>query len=116
MPEVPITAASGTQTAVINTEHQLFNSTQAGLFSFHVDVVNMAAADVLELRMYQIILTGGTTRVLELLRLFDAQPTDNLIVAFDPIGSDITDSGAIRYSLKQTAGTGRAYPWKVLQY
>lgn len=116
MAESPTAAATGTQTAVIGTEHSLFTSSGAGVFSYHVDTINMAAGDVLELRCYQMILTSGTTRVLEVMRVSDAQPTDSLIIAFDPIGNDLSDSGAIKYTLKQTAGTGRAFPYKILQY
>jgi hypothetical protein len=55
--------AASTQTAVIGTEHTLDDVAAAGTYTLHVDTVNMAAADVLELRVYQIVLTGGTRRV-----------------------------------------------------
>jgi hypothetical protein len=44
---------SGTQTAVIGTEHFLANVNEAGVFTLHVDKNAMAAGDVLELRVYQ---------------------------------------------------------------
>ena len=108
--------ASGTQTAVIGTEHTLDDVAAAGTYTLHVDTVNMAAGDVLELRAYQIVLTGGTRRVAYLSRFFDAQPTDDLIKISVPISNELTDAGSLRFTLKQTAGTGRAFPWKVLKY
>ena len=62
------------------------------------------------------VLTSGTSRVAYLARFFDVQPTDDLIKLSVPISNELTDSGALRFTLKQTAGTGRAYPWKVLGY
>lgn len=108
--------ASGTQTAVIGTEHTLDDVAAAGTYTFHVDSNAMAAGDVLELRIYQIILTGGTRRVAYLQRYLDAQPADDLIKISVPISNELTDAGSLRFTLKQTAGTGRAYPWKVLKY
>lgn len=107
---------SGTQTATINTEHTLLDVSATGTFTFHVDCVNMALGDVLELRIYQMVLTGGTRRVAYMTRFFDAQPTDDIIKLSVPISNELTDSGALRFTLKQTNGTGRAYPWKVLAY
>jgi hypothetical protein len=49
-------------------------------------------------------------------RYLDAQPTDDIIKVSVPISNELTDAGSLRFSLKQTAGTGRAYPWKVLKY
>src|SRR5579872_3501391 len=111
-----ILQASGTQTAVISTEHQLADTNIAGVFSFHVDTVNMAAGDVLELRVYQVELTGGTSRVAFFQQFYGAQLTDDLMKVSLPIGNDLTDSTALRFSLKQTFGVGRNFNWKVLKY
>jgi len=109
-------AASGTQTASIGTEHTLFDSATAGTYTFHVDAINMAAGDIVELRIYQMVLTGGTRRVAYMMRYMDAQPTDDIIKLSVPISNELTDSGALRFTLKQVNGTGRAFPWKVLKY
>lgn len=108
--------ASGTQTATVTTEHTLADVNTAGVYTLHVDTVNMAAGDVLELRVYQIELTGGTRRVLFFHAFYGAQPTNDTAKVSLPIGNDLTDSGSLRFTLKQTFGTGRAYPWKVLAY
>lgn len=108
--------ASGTQTAVIGTEHFLTSPNVAGTFTLHVDVNAMVAGDLLELRIYQMVLTGGTTRVAYFAAFADAQPTDDLIKISVPISNELTDTNALRFSLKQVSGTGRAFPWKVLKY
>ncbi len=107
---------SGTQTATITTEHTLLDVAVAGTFTFHVDQVNMAAGDIVEFRIYQNVLTGGTRRVAYFQSYFDAQPADDLIKISVPISNELTDAGALRFTLKQTAGTGRAFPWKVLAH
>ena len=33
-----------------------------------------------------------------------------------PISNELTDANALRFSLKQTAGVARSFPWKVLRY
>jgi hypothetical protein len=107
---------SGTQAASLSTEHTLLDVAVAGVFSLHVDTVNMAAIDVLELRIYQIVLTAGTRQVAYLQEFRDAQIADNTIKISVPIGNDLADAGSLRFTLKQTAGTGRSFPWKVLRY
>jgi hypothetical protein len=111
--------ASGTQTAQIGTEHFLADVNQAGVYTMHVDTINMAngdVLDVLELRIYQMALTGGTPRVVYFTSYVGAQPADDLIKISVPISNELTDSQSLRFSLKQTAGTGRAYPWKILKH
>lgn len=108
--------ASGTQTAVIGTEHSLTGVTVAGTFTFHVDTVNMVAGDILELRVKQIILTAGTKRVVELGVFYGAQSVDDLIKISAPISNELTDTDSLEFTLKQTFGTGRSFPWKVLKH
>lgn len=109
-------AATGTQTATLTTEHTLADIAAAGVYTLHVDTVNMTAGDVLELRVYQIVLTGGTRRVVYLGSYQGEQLTDDVIKVSIPIGNELTDAGSLRFTLKQTLGTGRSYPWKVLSY
>ena len=108
--------ASGTQAATVTTEHFLSSPNAAGVYTLHVDTVNMVAGDVLELRVYQMVLTGGTQRVYNLQTYSGAQPTDALVKVSVPIGNELTDSNSLRFSLKQTYGTSRNFPWKVLSY
>lgn len=108
--------ATGTQSATVTTEHTLRDVAAAGTYTLHVDLNAMAAGDVLELRIYQMVLTGGTRRVAYFQRFEGAQPTDNQIAISVPISNELTDAGALRFTLKQTYGTGRSFPWKVLKY
>lgn len=108
---------SGTQSATVTTEHTLLDVAVAGTFSLHVDKINMVAGDVLELRVYQIILTGGTRRVAYYSGVIEgAQPADDMIVISVPVSNELTDSGSLRFTLLQVAGTSRNFPWKVLKY
>lgn len=105
----------GTQTASIGTEHTLDDVATPGVFTFHVDTANMAAGDILELRIYEIVLTGGTRHVAYEQSYAGAQSSDDIVKISVPVMNELTDAGSLRFTLKQTSGTGRAYPWKVLQ-
>lgn len=107
---------SGTQTATVTTEHTLLDVAVAGVFTLHVDTNAMVAGDALELRVYQIVLTGGTRRVAYFGGRFgDADANDGILVS-EPIANELTDAGSLRFTLKQTTGTSRNFPWKVLKY
>jgi len=108
--------ATGTQTATVTTEHQLADVDEAGTYTLHVDTATLAARDVLELRIYQMVLTSGTSRVAYIMRYYGAQSADDLIKISVPISNELTDATSLRFSLKQTFGTGRAFPWKVLKH
>lgn len=108
--------ASGSQACTVTTEHFLSSPNVAGTFTLHVDLQPAVALDVFELRVYQMILTGGTTRVVYFARYDDAQSADDLIKISVPISNELTDTNALRFSIKQTRGTSRTIPWKVLLY
>lgn len=109
--------ASGTQTAVVETEHILSAVNVVGTFTFHVDTVNMVDRDILELRIYQIILTGGTSRVAYITTFYGTQIDDDKIKISVPVSNELTDDNALKFTLKQTFGAaGRDFPWKVLKY
>lgn len=109
-------AGSGTQTATVGTEHTLLDVAVAGTFQMEIDSVNMAAGDVLELRIYNIVLTAGTRRVCYFQTYSGAQATDDIGKISVPVSNELTDAGSLRFTLKQTFGTGRAFPWKVLKF
>lgn len=106
---------SATTTPVVGTE-SFFNVNAAGVYTFHVDTVNMVAGDVLQIRVYQMIITSGTSRVAYVASYSGAQPTDDTIKVSVPIGNELTDTTALRFSILQTFGTARAFPQKILQY
>lgn len=113
---VVVTAyASGTQTTVVGTEHFLSSPNVPGIFVFHIDLAPMLAGDVVELRVYQIVLTGGTTKPVFFQSYQGVQSPDDLIKLSDQIANELTDTNSLRFSIKQTFGSTRNFPWKLLK-
>jgi hypothetical protein len=106
--------ASGSQTATVTTEHVLVTIAGPGVYVANVDTGAMAAGDVLELRVKKPTLASGTTRVEFYAMFTGAQPTEDVLKTSVPIVVDST-AGGCTVTLKQTLGTGRAYPWSVLK-
>lgn len=106
------TDSSGTQTATIGTEHSLAASTTAGTFVLAVDISNLAADEVLELRLKIKVLTGGTIRVTEMNSIRGPAAADGMIYRSVPV-SGIWGCTA---TLKQLNGTGRSFDWSLLRY
>ena len=97
-------------------EDTLLDVAVAGTFTLHVDTDNMVAGDVrrashLPDRPHRRHAQG---RLLRPLRRRAA--ADDLIKISVPISNELTDSGALRFTLEQSgAGTDKAFPWKVLE-
>lgn len=110
--------ATGTlSTTGSGTEDFLTSPNVAGTFTLHVDLNDMASGDVVEFRVYQIVLTGGATRVAYYTRREGLQPADDKILISVPISNELTDTNSLRFSVTQVAGTaGISLPWKVLKY
>lgn len=100
--------SSGTQTAVIGTEHVLVTPTGAGNRVLKVDLSAMANGDVVELVVYDRVLTGDTAGVVWRSVYRDAQLEP--IVESPPVPQVEGD----KFALKQTVGTGRAFKWAVI--
>jgi hypothetical protein len=100
--------SSGTQTAVIATEHQLAAPTTNQCRVLRVDLGAMTSTDTVEIRVKTAVLTAGTIR--DQLYQTYVNTVGTPIVETIPVGSN---QGAT-FTLKQTAGTGRAFPWVVL--
>lgn len=107
------TYASGTQTATLTTEHSLSAPNVQGKFSLWLDTAAMVAGDVLEVRIYKIAIAGGTKRLVGLVTYYGAQPTGEIMKYFGPFPNSLTDTNALQFTITQTLGTGRAYPWLV---
>lgn len=103
--------ASGTQSATVNTEHTLTTLTAGKTYTLHVDcnamVHGSGTADELELRIKTNVLSGGTERVTYMATFVGAQDIPIKISLPVPVPQTAT------VTLKQTAGTGRSYPWAV---
>lgn len=100
--------SSGTQAAVINTEHTLAAPTTAKTRVLIVDLAAMASGDTVELRIKQKVLTAGAEGLAVLTTFVNAQA--------DPIAVSvpIAQFRGATFTLKQTTGTGRSFPWQVL--
>jgi len=98
--------ASGTQTATIGTEHVLDSPTTNATYVYEVDTVNMANGDLLELRVYDMV-DGTNYRQIWKGTYQHVQINPGKQSPF----VTITTQG--KFTLKQTAGTGRSYPWIV---
>lgn len=103
--------ASGTQTAVISTEHTLYTTVSGGIFVFIVDLVNMASGDTTELRIKSKVISGGPLEVTYFQSFTDAQSANNLITVSVPFPCDLV---GVTFTLKQVGGVGRTYDWKIL--
>ncbi len=101
--------ASGTQVAVISTEHTLSTITDAGTYVLSVDTNAMVLGDELELRAKTKVTSGGTTReyLVATYAHIQGQPVKTSV----PVAS----INEVIFTLKQTAGTGRSFPWEIIE-
>lgn len=100
--------ATGSQAATLDTEHTLSSGiATAGMYQLVLDVNAMANGDVLLVRVKERARSGDTTRLEEIYTLANLQ-TKKLWrsdwFAFDHDGA---------FSIEQTDGTGRTYPWSI---
>lgn len=93
----------------IGTETTLATDTNNGTFVLEVDTSNLVNGDLLEIRIYTITLSGGTLTQ-EWKGTYQHAQTNNHKIS-PPVASD----QSIKCTLKQTAGTGRTYAWKMLR-
>jgi hypothetical protein len=97
---------SGTQTATIGTEHTLDSPSTSATYVFMVDTVNMANNDILELRCYDKV--DATN-----LRVIWKGTYQHIQVVIGKASPPLAVTAGAQFTLKQTAGTGRSYPWSV---
>lgn len=101
-------AATGSQTATIDTEHTLATETTAGVYVLVIDTANLVNGDIVILRIKTKYASGGTSR-LAYSQTYSNVQTD-LIKYSIPIPIDTE----VICTLEQTDGTGRAFPWNLL--
>jgi hypothetical protein len=107
-----VTVASvdtGSQTAVISTEHTLSTQTNPGIYVLVVDCNALVAGDVVEIRFKTKYASGGTERQARVYTLANVQEDVNFYSDAVPIDA------SVKVTLKQTAGTGRVFPWNLLR-
>jgi len=102
--------SSGSQTATISTEHTLATIATAGVFVLAVDMANLVAGDVVEVRIYGKADSTDTERLLHRGTYGPAALASPLIMSVP-----IMSPHHFKATLKQTAGTGRAFPWAVYE-
>lgn len=102
-------SSNGTQTAVIGTEHTLYNPTTSKFFTGYIDLTNMASGDTVEVRVFVIAKTAGSYIRYWLGTYSGAQ--SNPLLYIPSLPSDI----GWKLTLKQTAGTGRTYDWRIYE-
>jgi hypothetical protein len=98
----------GSQTAVINTEHTLATSTTGKTYVLCVDCTNMVNGDILELRIKTKPRSGGTSTLAYIANYADVQSCP--VKYSVPVPANIE----LVATLKQVAGTGRAFIWALL--
>lgn len=108
--------ASGTNSNVVGTEHYVANVASAGTYTFHVNKLPLAAGDVLELRIYTMVLNTTATQVAYYTRYEGAQPTDDMVAISVPVSTDLSTTSALVFSIKQPYGAARTVDWKVISY
>lgn len=113
MPVTPTVLDSGSQTAVISTLHVLGGPTRTtdGVFVLRVDVSNLAAGDAVEfLCAEEIQNDSGTARDTILGELAGPQGDNDWWHSPPMLLANGWD-----FKLRQTVGTGRAFPWSIWQ-
>lgn len=101
--------ASGSQVAVIGTEHTLSNPTTNKYFTSYIDLTNMTVTDTVEIRVYVIAKTSGSYIQYYMSSYSGIQASP--LVYIPSLPSDL----GYKLTLKQTAGTGRTYDFKVYE-
>ena len=97
---------SGSQTAVVGTEHILSTPTTSATYVFSADLVNLVIGDMVELRCYDKV---DGTNYSQMWKAAFQNPQINNAKASPPMA--VTTQA--KFTLKQVAGTGRVFPWSV---
>lgn len=106
----PSVLASGSQLTVLTTEHTLNDNTGAGTAGYYqlvVDINPLAIGEDLELLVYEPALAAGTVRITERILL-----TGGLNDPIVKSNMHACTHGA-KFTLKQTGGSVRTFPWEV---
>lgn len=103
---------SGSQSGTQSVISEVFTSAalSSGVFKQVVDVSNMAAGDLTEIRWYKKVLSGGAEVLADMWALVGAQTAQTVETPFISVDS----GGSCRFSIRQTLGTSRAYPNAIL--
>lgn len=103
--------SSGSQTAVIGTEHTLDTITAAGVYQLVVDVSNLAdgsTPDIVEFRVYGKARSSDSEMLLYSSGEYQGNQSLNLKASVA-----VVSPHHAKFTLIQRQGTGRAFPWAV---
>lgn len=107
--------ASGTQTAVLTTEHVLEDDTasEGKVFDVKIDLGNMVAGDTVEIRVYEKLLSAGTLRRTYYQKYVSTQDDEGALRSPIVYVPAMTLAKEWKLTLKQTLGTGRNFDWTI---
>jgi len=100
---------SGSQTAILTTEHTLATETDEGIYVLVVDTANMDLGDTVTLKIKTKYASGGTSRLAFSATYAHAQTEINKYSPPIPVDTEII------CTLTQAAGTGRTFYWNLLK-
>lgn len=105
--------SQGDQVCVVSTEHSLATDSNGGVYLLVVDLSPMQALDTIQIRLKTKIRstgTGSTARTIKYATYSNVQ-TDPTNIELGPVCTDLY----VEATIKQTAGTSRTIPWKLLK-
>lgn len=102
-------ASSGTVTPTVGTPVVLATDTDNATYVFAIDTSALALGDLLQVQISSICLAGGNQVVVWEGYYQHAQVTPHKVSPF--VASDIS----LQVIINQSAGTARAFPWKLLR-
>ena len=109
----PSLFSSGTTTPASGAEIVLISPGSSGTYVFIIDTANMAAGDSITLKIYYKVLSGGTANHTYITFVLTGVQADPIWIS-DPMPTDLSESTVESFTLTQTAGSYRAFSWKVI--
>lgn len=100
----------GQQTAALDTEHTLATVTDAGIYVLRVFLTNLAAGDIVRLRIYVKARNATDAEGVLYEGIYGPLPPAEKYV--DSVAA--LSAGHFKATLEQTDGTGRNWPWVIL--
>jgi hypothetical protein len=104
---VPITEITSGTTLADGTEQTLDTRSAAGTYLIAVDLSAMVSGDVVTLRVKDKVLSGGSA-VTAFEQTYRGAQTEDVVYS-EPVPAA---HGTV-FTLQQTAGTNRSFPWSV---
>lgn len=106
-----VSVASGSQTAVVNTEHSLSQVTGVGIYVLEVDTSALAAGDTLQVAVKTTCRPADDLKPAYVEELTGVQVNQNWHSVPVPLAS----GDQIAATILQNAGTAKAFPWNLMR-